>query len=151
MTIKTYKEIPIELLHDGRFTANLRGIKIIKPSVDAVKKAIDNADKIKFEPFAALVERSWRDRYEDCPDGLVRLNITSIGKRKSRRGYHEDMVFIDERGDERTEVLLDTPANLEAYRALIIHREETKRIVREREEEEDRLGESLAAKGKFDA
>lgn len=107
----THKGIAIELMEvSGSFSAIIGGKRQVAPSLDAIKKRIDDAAKIGFEPFKAL--EYGRD------DKITVYEVTGItrvtrGRRWGSSG--ERFITTASYSPERSSV---TPDTLEARQAV---------------------------------
>lgn len=112
----------------GEFTAYDKSGKLVrKPSLAAMKKALDAADK--FEPFNALREADYRDHRTQPDADYIQCRVIGVQKPPGKQSWHNKPQWIIE-GDSRRErrVWPDTPETLAALReynaAIARHREE---------------------------
>lgn len=110
MSNMDYKGTPI-LFHpaSAKFSAVIDGDEVFKPSVDAVKKAIDKSLASRFTPFSALIV----DGYNGFRRGVRKVNIVSLHE-NTRSNYEDDRYRFIEEGKEKEKhaaVLKDTPDN----------------------------------------
>lgn len=104
----THKGVEIVLGEDGRFTAEINGEPVTKPTLAAIKKTIDGAGEM-FKPFTAL--------YLRYSDNAELVKVTSIGRERGRfsRGIEYRVSNNTMRGTA-TNLHEDTPENLEIFK-----------------------------------
>ena len=99
----------------SKFTADLNGTRIVRNSLDAVKKAVTEGKKMVFEPFDALYNggssrgkaikglKYWR---------LIRVVNIVARRSRSRYGSREEVHFIDadQNAYDKGDVYEDSPA-----------------------------------------
>lgn len=142
--------IEIELKQDGRFAASIGGKLVRKPSLDAMKKAIDESKKVKFEPFEGLIRAGWEVK-EYMIEGteLARVKIVGVEKIKYRRDGREQFYFVwksldGKKGGTSGTVYRSAQEAIEAETALESFKQETRRIETERREQQGELTEKLS-------
>jgi len=105
MKVTTYKGVDIELSGEG-FSATVNGKRVKKPSVAAVKAAIDKVSE--FKKFKAL-------HWTADDNGKIRITnaiITGIKERKSRYFGSGKFSFTEaKQGYEPNDIALDTASN----------------------------------------
>ncbi len=134
-----HKGTKIELTKFGTFAAKINGKHVSKPSLDAMRKAIDEVGKLPFTPFVAVRAPTYQDGAAEkagAKDGLLRVQI--IGVQKADRGarYRGEFMFIEKGGAEAHKVMVDSPENRAAFKALRDFKAEAERIKAERDEQE---------------
>lgn len=139
----THQGIEIDLQPSGDFVATVEGQRVVKASLDAMKKHIATAKKKPFAAFTAMREETHRDA-KKAKDGLVRVTAIGIKRRAGRHVYYGQYEFVLE-GDsnELTRLFVDTPENRQAFKALEAHREESRRIEEQRKAERAKLQEAI--------
>lgn len=120
----------IEILFDaktGKFHARVfeGDDEIVKPSVVAIKRAIDAAIKSKFPAFDALLV----DRYTKA---IKEVRIVRLRKKKLRFGG-QDVVFVDATNEEHYSVWPKSPKNVELLTMLVEFNMQTDVIANERQ------------------
>lgn len=128
----------------GDFSATVNGKNVRKPSLDAMKKHIDNTAKSTFAPFTALARK---DDYGATPVNDKDFNVYEvIGIEKCRGRYKSNnhQFLLGPRGSRtRERVMVDSPENRKAVKAHDDYREETARIRNEREDRERELARAI--------
>lgn len=143
-----YKDIPIEVTASGQFRAVVNQQPIVKPSMAAMKKAIDQKDVAKFEPFTALRHDSWRDalgKVTQVCKGLVRVKIVDLVMENARRrGGGASPMFVEEGGIRHDDVIDDTPENITAFVAHLEYEEESRKLSKDRDEMAEKMRRNIA-------
>lgn len=128
-----HKNIKIEVNpRTGNFEATVNRMSITKPSLDAIKKYIDEKDKLAFEPFEALEigTRSWQRNYNKIVEILVcdidKTRQSTTFKVQARREGHELSNHYPK------SVIKDTPENRKVLAEILAYEKETQRIDSER-------------------
>ena len=138
----THGETAITMTDDGKFSATIGGEEVTKPTLAAIKKAIDAAGGPgAFQPFEALLLH----RYSSFEPTLA--TVTSIGIPRGWRSKPEYRVTLQ--GGERTTTDLlykNTQENIELFKALVKRHEEFSRAHKELEKEFEKDKAALVAK-----
>lgn len=137
-----HQGIEITLSDGGHFVATITGRVTRKPSLDAIRKAIDNSKKSTFKPFTGLREEEHYDKGKGNKDALVRVTVVGITKapRGSRTsGEHEFLLDSGATLNVYRSLYEDSEANREAIRAYRAFMAETDRIKIEREQQREKL------------
>lgn len=105
----------------GEFFATINGVNVRKPSLDAMRKVIDESKKVKFDPFKALT-------FNNTSIEVVKV----VGVDKARRsdwraGSHVFIIKVGKNGlTRRPEVTPDTaPARVAIRKYQQAHKKET--------------------------
>lgn len=124
----------IELLPSGKFQTTINGRKVSGPSLDSLKKQIDNAAKNQFQTFKALRRDGW--------EGLRELTIVGV-KPPRKNAWRARNEFVDAHGNGWPDVIADTPENRAALAEWQAHKKESDRIAKERKEAEEAIWERV--------
>ena len=122
----THRNIEIEPTPSGQFIATIGGTEIVKPSLLAIKKAIDAYCDSYFREFTALRIRSG-DYTTD------KIKVTGIARTRKRRWGSDN--WITSNGGHESAVAVDSPENIAAIKAYKKSRTEHKRIAERLEKE----------------
>jgi hypothetical protein len=136
-----HKGIEIGLTVTGQFVAQVEGVEVVKKSLEAMKGFIDgnikSTNAAKFTVFESLTTAQNGE--------ILRIPVTGITK--SRKSYGPRYFFtlgtMSRYARETSEVIPDTPENVEAIKASNDFAEETRRIDREREEKQHELNRKI--------
>lgn len=149
--MSTFKHAGIDITLDGtgKFFATVNGVRVRKPSLDAMKKHIDESAKMKFEPFTAITDEEHSDdKKARVAKEYVRVQVVGIGKDEGRYSRGDNAFRIIRPG--RTEpqqpyraIFEDSPDSIAALLALDAHRAETRKIKEQRDREEEALRKKL--------
>lgn len=90
------------------FIAVVKDNRITAPSLDAIKSKIVAAQKIKFEPFKALIIEGYGQRSLQP--------VTVVGVKKSMHRGSDKFYFVTSIGRTVSSVAEDTPANRRAFK-----------------------------------
>src|SRR6266516_4532089 len=135
----THKNIDITINDRAQFIATINGVLARKPSLDTMKKHIDDMLAKAFVPFVAMIQ----ERYNHKPDkdGFVVVNVIGLNKSDAnwRRGKLDFVIEIDGKRENTSMVYVDTPANRKALIAVRKHIDETQRIEAQRDKELEEL------------
>lgn len=144
---QTYKGVVITLDATGKFTATVSGKFTRKPSLDAMQKHINDADKVQFTPFTAIVDARHDDKTIKGAPNYTRVEVVGISKNTSRF-KSSDNAFIIKRprkvGTAFTEeahgkVYEDTPENIALLISEDKKRSEKSRVIDRFESEIDAI------------
>lgn len=144
-----YEGIRITCDAGGHFVATVKGARVRKPSLQAMKKHIDEMGRIKFKPFTALCETTYMDKDLKGAPGYMRVEVIGIAKNTQRYsgGRKHSFMVIAPRKDggephasEAMRTLYeDTPENLALLVAEEKKRKEKEKAVERFDEEIDAL------------
>lgn len=134
--------IKIELSTSGMFFAVVSGRKVHKPSLDAMKKFLDESKKTAFEPFTALVHESRLHIGRVKKSSIKRIKIIGIDV-DNRRSHRDAFRWLCDDGSNRLQVYADTKDNeaaIEAYSAAVA---KNRKIKEQLDEQENALEEKI--------
>jgi hypothetical protein len=107
--------VTIELTPTGKFVATISGDRVIKNSLDAIKKAIDADKSSSFKSFMALIELTWECSMDGVGERipgtyLVRVKIEGVTPPNKRKRYFDKRnPIVNGTVIEVRNVYLDTP------------------------------------------
>lgn len=130
----THKNIEITVNDRAQFVATVQGARVVKPSLDAMKKHIDDMLAKAFVPFKAIIEPRF-GKGTDL-DGFAPVNV--VGLQKSDHTWRRNKLdfiieYVDKKQESISSVLVDTPENRKAAIAARQYDEETTRIKDQRD------------------
>lgn len=132
----------IGLTKDGKFSVTIGGEEITKPTLAAIKKAIDaTSGAAAFRQFEAL----YLPEYTHFKPGLV--TVTSIGMPRGSyiRSPEYRVSYNDRRATTKT-LYENTPENIAVFKALQTRQEEYRRVTSDLEKEYIKDKNALIAK-----
>lgn len=135
----THEGVKISLNERGAFTATIKGKFQSAPSLDAMKKRIDESKRDTFVPFEAYQI----GRYSDRSD-LKAFTVTGVVKLRTTRYSTRTHSFQCSDNRERDYVNPVTPENTKAANEYLSALKETRRIKDEREKVETKLAAKIA-------
>lgn len=138
-----FEGISIRLNREGEFVAEIGGEVVTKPSLKAMKQCIKENKLDTFKPFTALLTGS-----DVRGHGKVWERVTVVGfsRTKNRRwGALHEFLIRERPKDERrygrtyTDLLVDTPLNIQILEQLAKYEAETERIDDQRRKTADAM------------
>ena len=111
----THQSVTIALNEvTGASSAVINGVTVKKPSLKAIKKAIDAAKAAVFEPFTAIEDTTgWRGTVPK----FKRVRVTGVKPQGRFRWDHPAYILSDGRKMAADGLLVDTPENVAAFLA----------------------------------
>lgn len=136
-----HKGIKITITHEGKFEAVIGGKRVVKPSVDAMKKAIDAHALDEFVPFSAIKNVNDNRGEKELKDlkGMTRVMVTGIQKTGQKKWWSAQNTFATDSGINTAKVLKDTLPNIAAFKAHQAYCDKTNKILHERRVQEEKL------------
>lgn len=141
--------VKITILDNGKFLAIVNGSRVMKLSLPAMKKYIEDAAKQQFKERTILVQQRWALSSKGTIHGTNFTRVTIVAPPKTeRRKYGRSRVTLKVRGDDgrivEAEVgFADSPAAITALKAIVAFEKKKDDIEAKLKKEEDELREKL--------
>ena len=113
-----HKGVKIDFGSTGRFSATVNGENLAALSLESMRKKIDKALAVEFQPFDAYFHLKYADKIEEA-----KLHV--VGIRRTKRKWGSQYEFIAEKDGQTwrkyntDEIILDTPENRKALIAYL--------------------------------
>lgn len=128
-----HADVEITLTPDGQFTAVVNGVRVRKPSLDAMKAHIDKHSNAQFKPFAAWT-KTWKGP-------LQKVVVKGVVQKKGRsRRWGPVYEFLTEPPNLGSgKLIMDSLVNLAAVKTAEKYSKETDKITDARYEAQQKL------------
>lgn len=133
---------------NGKFSAIIDGEQVVKPSLPAIKKAIEKSMAIAFKPHTAIASVGYNTKKGKIGDtGYTRVKVLRPPVLKNARWRGKVLHFTVESDSggtvEITDIYKDEPGTLAAIKAMNEFDKKERRIKEELEREEKKVKEAF--------
>lgn len=125
------------------FSATINKKHISKPSLSAMKTAIDKSVESTFKPFSALIGATYSRQGDVAGGELTRVTVIGLRKHRKTSWQSHEFEYDFEGGGQHRKVMEDTPANIKAFLEAKRYEAESQRIESERREKLDKLKKNI--------
>lgn len=128
---------------NGDFVAYVNSVRVEKLSLAAMKKHIDGAAADGFKAFSCLLKARYSEAFE-------KVNVIGFRVEKKRDSWRKDKLKFVIEGEQHidpSELFIDTPENMVAYKAADKYRKETQKIEEDRSEKQKKLWDAVKHPG----